>query len=51
MIQEHIDFIDNLYRNYYRVGLNTIDTMAPKYAASPAWPGKIHWYVDQIRAN
>lgn len=46
-----VGFIDNLYRNYYSKGLNTIDTMASRYAASPAWPGKIHWYVNKIRAS
>lgn len=46
-----VGFIDNLNRNYYSRGLNTIDSIAPKYAASPAWPAKIHWYVNKIRAN
>lgn len=46
-----IGFINNLYKNYYSKGLNTIETIAPKYAASPAWPGKIRSYVEQIRAN
>ena len=46
-----IGFINNLYKNYYSKGLNTIETIAPKYAASKAWPGKIRSYVEQIRAN
>lgn len=46
-----IGFINNLYKNYYYKGLNTIETIAPKYAASKAWPGKIRSYVEQIRAN
>lgn len=46
-----VGFIDNLYRNYYSKGLTSIDSIAPKYAASPAWPAKIHWYVSKIRAN
>jgi len=46
-----VGFIDNLYRNYYSKGLTSIDSIAPKYAASPAWPAKIHWYVNKIRAN
>ncbi len=46
-----IGFISNLQRNYYSKGLNTIETIAPKYAASSAWPGKIRSYVEQIRAN
>ena len=46
-----IGFINNLYKNYYSKGLNTIEQIAPKYAASTAWPGKIRSYVEQIRAN
>ena len=46
-----IGFINNLYKKYYSKGLNTIETIAPKYAASKAWPGKIRRYVEQIRAN
>lgn len=46
-----IGFINNLYKNYYSKGLNTIESIAPKYAASKAWPGKIRSYVEQIRAN
>lgn len=46
-----IGFINNLYRNYYSRGLVTIDSIAPKYAESTAWPGKIHSYVNKIRAN
>lgn len=46
-----IGFINNLQRNYYSQGLNTIETIAPKYAASSAWPAKIRSYVEQIRAS
>ncbi len=46
-----VGFINNLQRNYYSKGLNTIETIAPKYAASSAWPAKIRSYVEQIRAN
>lgn len=46
-----VGFIDNLYRNYYSKGLNTIEKIGPRYAESPAWRGKIAWYVEQIRAN
>lgn len=44
-------YIDNLARNYYSKGLTTIEAIAPKYAASTAWTGKINWYVNQIRAS
>lgn len=46
-----IGFINNLHKNYYAKGLNTIERIAPKYAASSAWPAKIRSYVEQIRAN
>ncbi len=46
-----VGFIDNLYRNYYSRGLTTVDTIGRRYAESPAWRGKINWYVEQIRAN
>lgn len=46
-----VGFIDNLYRNYYSKGLTTVDAIAPKYAASSAWPAKIKSYVASIRAN
>ena len=43
--------IDNLYRNYYAYGLNTIESIGHKYAESTEWPAKIHWYVNKISAN
>ena len=46
-----IGFINNLQKNYYSHGLTTIDSIAPKYAASSAWPAKIKSYVEQIRAS
>lgn len=46
-----IGFIDNLYNNYYAKGLNTVETIAPRYAQSSAWPTKINNYINQIRAN
>ena len=46
-----IGFINNLQKNYYSKGLTTIDAIAPKYAASSAWPAKIKSYVEKIRAN
>jgi len=46
-----VGFIDNLYRNYYSRGLNTVESIGPKYAQSTTWVGKINWYVGTIRAN
>ena len=41
--------IDNLYKNYFSQGLTTISSIAPKYAESTAWPGKITSYYNSIR--
>ncbi len=46
-----VGFISNLQINYFSKGLTTIETIAPRYAQSSAWPAKINWYVEQIRAN
>lgn len=46
-----VGFIDNLYRNYYSRGLNTVEAIGPKYAESNTWVSKINSYVSQIRAN
>jgi len=44
-------FIDNIYKNYVAYGLLTPEEMNPKYAASPAWAGKVNSYIEQIRNN
>ncbi len=41
--------IDNLYRNYYAVGLDTVEKMGPKYAEGSEWPSKINGYVAKIK--
>ena len=46
-----IGFIDNLNRNYYSKGLNTIDAIGPRYAASTTWVSKIYAYVNKISAS
>ena len=46
-----VGFIDNLYRNYYSRGLNSVESIGPKYAESNTWVSKINSYVSQIRAN
>lgn len=46
-----VGFISNLSRNYFALGLNTPETIGPKYAESKEWPGMINWYVGKIRAN
>ena len=46
-----VGFIDNLYRNYYAVGLNTVESIGPKYAEGDTWIANINWYVNKIREN
>lgn len=42
-------YLSNLYRNYYAYGLNTPETIGPKYAASTSWSSKVNWYISSIR--
>ena len=44
-----VGMITNLYKNFYSRGLTTIDSIAPRYAESGAWPAKIHWYVNMLK--
>lgn len=46
-----VGHIENLYYNYFSKGRTTVEAIAPRYAASTAWSGKINWYVNLIRAN
>ena len=41
--------INNLSKNYYGIGLNTVEKIAPKYAEGNTWAGKINYYVNKIR--
>ena len=43
-------FLENLYYNYYAVGLTTPETINPKYAESTAWASKINAYIEKIKA-
>ena len=42
-------FLDNLYRGYYRIGLNTPEKMNKKYAESTSWSQKVNEYVKVIK--
>lgn len=44
-------FMNNLYNNYYAMGLTTPETIGPKYAASTTWPSKIRSYMNEIEAK
>ena len=49
-IEEGLEgMITNLYKNYYAYGLNTVESIGPRYAESNTWVGKINWYVNKIR--
>lgn len=44
-------FLENLYYNYYAVGLTTPETINTKYAESTTWYTKINAYIEKIKAN
>lgn len=44
-------YLDNLYYNYYSVGLTTPEKMGPKYAASTTWATQVNSYINEIRAK
>ena len=46
-----IGYLDNLYRNYYAMGLNTVETIGPKYAASTTWASKVNYYINLIKSR
>lgn len=46
-----VGMIDNLSRNYFAIGLNTPETIGPKYCEGNEWAGKIQWFVNKIRNN
>ena len=41
--------INNLYKNQYSVGLDTVEKIAPKYAEGNTWAGKINYFVNKIK--
>lgn len=45
-----VGVIDLLQTRYYSLGINTVEGIGRSYAASTAWPGKIYYYIDTIRA-
>ena len=44
-------FMNNLYKNYYAVGLTTPETIGPKYAASQTWASQVRAYMSEIEAK
>ena len=46
-----IAYIDNLYNNYYAVGLTTVEAINSKYASSSSWATKVNNYIAKIKAS
>jgi len=44
-------YLENLYNNYYAVGLTTAETIGPKYAVSETWANTINYYINYIKSN
>lgn len=44
-----VGFVYNLYKNYYGVGLDTVEKIAPRYAEGNSWAGKINSFVNKIK--
>lgn len=44
-------FMNNLYNNYYAVGLNTPELINTKYAESTTWATQVRSYMDKLRAS
>ena len=42
--------IDNLYRNYYSKGYDTVEKIGPKYAESNTWVPKINNYIARLKS-
>ena len=44
-------FMNNLYNNFYALGLTTPEAINPKYAASTTWASSINNYFNKIKAS
>ena len=42
--------INNLYKNYYSKGYNTVEKIGPRYAESNTWISKINSYVSLLKS-
>lgn len=51
-LEEGIEaYLNNIYYNYYLLGLDTPEKMSSKYAASSTWASKVNIYIKEIRAK
>lgn len=44
-------YLNNLYNNYYSLGLTTPEAIGPKYAASTTWASQVNSYINEIKAK
>lgn len=44
-------FIKNLSKNYYQMGLTTVEQIGKKYAEGNTWATKVNNYILKIKAN
>lgn len=44
-------YLNNLYYNYYSLGLTTPEEIGPKYAASTTWASQVNSYINEIKAK
>ncbi len=42
--------INNLYKNYYSKGYNTVEKIGPRYAESNTWIPKINSYIKKLKS-
>jgi hypothetical protein len=51
-LEEGIEsYMNNLYKNYYALGLTTPEEINPKYASSTTWASKVNYYINKIKAS
>ena len=43
-------YLNNLYNNYYAIGLNTPELINSKYAESTTWSSQVRAYMEMLRA-
>lgn len=43
-------YMNNLYKNYFSMGLTTPEAIGPKYAASKTWASQVNNYINEIKA-
>lgn len=44
-------FLDNLYKGYYKIGLDTPEKINKKYASDPNWAKQVNYHVKMIKSR